>query len=158
MNQHSPIGHPKNKTPAQTIVTRRHPEAGFVIAWTDGSTFPNPGPGGWGFRIEPPGGEPIERHGGVRSTTNNRMELFAIINAVAESPRELGVIVRTDSQLCVLCATGSWRRKNNIELWARLDSLCRGRIVLYEWWRGHAGTPGNERADQLALSGRLANS
>lgn len=141
-----------NKENAQTIVTRRHPTAGYAVAWTDGACDPNPGPGGWGYRLEVEGAVAVEKYGGELETTNNRMELQAIIEAIADGPEN--IIVRTDSQLCLLCAIGRWKRKTNIDLWVALDGVCRPRSVLFEWWRGHCGTPGNERADELAEIGR----
>ncbi len=156
MNHHSPMSAQKRKGNVQTIVTHRHQTAGFVVAWTDGSVYPNPGPGGWGYSIEGLGGVPLEGCGGdAGDTTNNRMELMAILMALRAIERRHSVIIRTDSQLCMLCGIGLWRRKNNTDLWRELDVECDGRIVVYEWWRGHVGTIGNERADALAGQGRL---
>lgn len=101
---------------------------------------------------------PVEAFGGEADTTNNRMELRAIIEAIRHAPRGVPLIVRTDSQLCVLCAVGRWKRKVNLDLWADLERAVYGlgAAVVFEWWRGHAGTPGNERADELAAVGREA--
>lgn len=155
VNHHSPMSAPLRKGNVQTVVTHRHQTAGFVVAWTDGSVYPNPGPGGWGYRIEGMGLEVEGAGGDATETTNNRMELTAILMAVRIVNRQLPVIIRTDSQLCMLCGMGLWRRKNNTDLWRELDVECDGRIVVYEWWRGHVGTVGNERADALAGQGRL---
>ncbi len=159
MNAHLPMFWKKVKRPAsvaQAAVAHRHPEAGWVIAWTDGAVEPNPGWGGWGYRLEHPDlAAPIEGYGGEPDTTNNRMELLAIIEAVTAVPRQFDrIIVRTDSQLCVLCGIGLWAKKANVDLWGRLDDALEHRQMVYEWWRGHAGTPGNERADELAAIGR----
>jgi ribonuclease HI len=152
MNLYSPS---KSSTePVQTIVTRRHPEAGCLIAWTDGACEPNPGAGGWGYRLEIDGAMFFEDYGGELETTNNRMELSAIVEAVAYHDTR-PIIVRSDSQLCVLCAVGRWKRKTNLDLWRALDARCNRREVFFEWWRGHCGTPGNERADELAQIGRM---
>jgi ribonuclease HI len=157
VNEHSSSFIPSiRKIDAQTFVTRRHDIEGAAIAWTDGSCFPNPGPGGWGVFIEVEGGSSIECFGGEADTTNNRMEMLAIVKAVEVAPRDVPLIVRTDSQLCVLCAVGRWKRKTNVDLWVKLADLCDGRTVIFEWWRGHCGTPGNERADALAGMGRSA--
>lgn len=129
---------------------------GAWVAWTDGACEPNPGWGGWGVSIvSPDGAAPIEDCGGERETTNNRMELLAIIEALRRSPRDAPVVVCTDSQLCLLCAVGRWKRKTNLDLWAALRDECEGRVVVFEWHRGHVGTIGNERADELASMGRL---
>lgn len=141
-----------NREDVQTIVTRRHDTDGFAIAWTDGACEPNPGPGGWGYLLEVDGETVAEKFGGEPETTNNRMELLAIIQAIADGPEN--IIIRTDSQLCLLCAIGRWKRKTNLDLWQALDAVCRPRTVVFEWWRGHCGTPGNERADELAGMGR----
>jgi ribonuclease HI len=152
MNLHSPRH--VTKEHVQTIVTRRHNIENAQVAWTDGACEPNPGRGGWGLLIE--GDKPIEQFGGEIETTNNRMELRAIIEAVRYSKRLKPLIVRTDSQLCLLCAVGRWKRKTNLDLWQSLDGAVAGlgAMVVYEWWRGHCGTPGNERADELAAMGR----
>lgn len=144
-----------NTDSVQTIVTKRHQVGNAVIAWTDGACEPNPGIGGWGFMLDL-GGQTFERFAGEVETTNNRMELVAVIEAVENAPRTRPLIVCTDSQLTLLCAVGRWKRKANGDLWQRLDRACAGRVVVYEWWRGHCGTVGNERADELAAMGRAA--
>jgi ribonuclease HI len=97
-----------------------------------------------------------EDFGGERDTSNNRMEMRAIIEALNACGKASEVIVRTDSQLVVLCAVGRWKKRANLDLWAEMADLCRWRSVVFEWWRGHSGTPGNERADYLANQGRLS--
>lgn len=144
---------------------KQHPEAahvswraaieGAVKVWTDGACEPNPnGHGGWGFTATLPNGQVVEACGGEPDTTNNRMEMLAIIEALERLPRDVPLVVCTDSQLCVLCATGRWKRKANLDLWLRMHELCDGRPVVFEWHKGHAGTVGNERADELAAMGR----
>ncbi len=123
----------------QTYVTKRHETEGRLIAWTDGSCEPNPdGYGGWGVVIEKEGETIAEYRGGEGETTNNRMEMLAAIMAIKNTTGP--VIVRTDSQLVLLCATGRWNRKANLDLWKMLDEVSAGREVMYEWWRGHIGT------------------
>lgn len=143
------------------IVTRRLATEGRVIAWTDGACEPNPGWGGWGIRLEGEGFV-TEARGGACDTTNNRMELLAIVEAVQREKTGKPMIVRTDSQLCVICAVGLWKRRTNHDLWDALGKAVMRRIerdskslVMFEWWRGHVGTAGNERADELAQIGRL---
>jgi ribonuclease HI len=101
-----------------------------------------------------PEGQADEGFGGEANSSNNRMEMTAILQAVLASRAGSRVIVRTDSQLCVLCAVGHWKRKKNLDLWTLLDEAAKDREVVYEWWRGHVGTPGNEAADRLAERGR----
>lgn len=80
------------------------------------------------------------------------MEMLAVIEAIRRTTGD--IIIRTDSQLVLLCATGRWKRKANLDLWAVYDKVSAGRNIMFEWWRGHIGTPGNERADELAEIGR----
>jgi ribonuclease HI len=126
---------------------------GEVIAYTDGACHGNPGPGGWGFRLEWPDGTVEEGSGGAVATTNNRMELTAIGEAVrafrARSVPGMTILVRTDSLLCLNQLSGGWKRKVNRDLFAIVDPLI-DRRVRFEWVRGHNGDPGNERADRLA--------
>ena len=141
----------------QTIVTKRHEiKSGTTVAWTDGACEPNPdGDGGWGVVLECDGQMVEEIWGGEGNTTNNRMEMMAVIEAIRGTVGD--VLIRTDSQLVLLCAIGRWKRKANLDLWAIYDSVSAGRNIMFEWWRGHIGTPGNERADELAGIGRLEN-
>ena len=143
----------------QTLVTQRFETSGAVVAWTDGACEPNPdGDGGWGVRLEWDSDKINEFANGEAMTTNNRMELTAIIESVKRSPVDRDLIIRTDSQLCIFCAVGYWKRKANLDLWAALDTAMQTHkpgLVKFEWWRGHIGTAGNERADELASIGRL---
>lgn len=131
---------------------RRHPVHGVTVAWTDGACEPNPGDGGWGVVVEMNGVTQREYSGSERNTTNNRMELVAVIEAIERTTGK--VVIRTDSQLVLLCAIGRWKRKKNIDLWERYAKVASGRDILFEWWRGHSGTHGNERADKLACEAR----
>lgn len=135
-----------------------------LLAYTDGGCRGNPGPGGWGFvLIDPRTGNALERAGGAPTTTNNRMEMLACIEALSAIQLDTAsVIVRTDSQLliksCSLWLPGwkarGWRRKDgpllNVDLLQRLDELQSRRAVRFEWVRGHAGERGNEHVDRLA--------
>jgi ribonuclease HI len=138
-----------------------------IEIFTDGSCDPNPGPGGWGFAAFR-GAEGIhEACGGDAATTNNRMELIAIIRALKWLDQRQPAILWTDSQYCQKGCTvwrHGWKRKSwtrgpknalaNAELWQMLDALLDARIVDVRWTRGHVGTVGNERADELADFGR----
>jgi ribonuclease HI len=141
-------------------------EAGAVVEiWTDGACKGNPGPGGWGALLRS-GSSERELFGGARDTTNNRMELMAVIEALAALKRSCEVIVHTDSQYVKLGITEwlrQWERRGwktadrkpvkNIELWQQLDQQVQRHSVQWRWVRGHSGDPGNERADALANRG-----
>ena len=110
----------------------------------------NPGgAGGWAAVIVEDGSERVLQ-GGEESTTNNRMEMLAIIKGLEAVPRGAQVIVYSDSQYVVNTMTRNWKRNANRDLWRMLDAQVRGRAVRWQWVRGHAGHPMNERADSLA--------
>lgn len=136
-----------------------------VVIYTDGACKGNPGPGGWGAWLRW-GEHEKELFGGEPNTTNNRMELTAVIEALALLKRRTPVAVYTDSEYVkngITTWIHNWKRRGwrtadnkpvkNDELWKRLDSLVAGHEVQWHWVRGHTGDPGNERADQLANRG-----
>ncbi|WP_088279444.1 ribonuclease HI [Ideonella sp. A 288] len=136
-----------------------------VVIYTDGACKGNPGPGGWGAWLRW-GEHEKELFGGDPATTNNRMELTAVIEALASLKRHSPVAVYTDSEYVKNgittwihgWKTRGWRTANkqpvkNIDLWQRLDALVASHEVQWHWVRGHTGDPGNERADQLANRG-----
>ena len=136
-----------------------------VEIWTDGACKGNPGPGGWGALLRS-GATERELFGGARDTTNNRMELTAVIEALGALKRSCSVIVHTDSQYVKLGITEwlrNWERRGwktadrkpvkNVELWQQLDQQVQRHAVQWRWVRGHSGDPGNERADALANRG-----
>jgi len=136
-----------------------------VEIWTDGACKGNPGPGGWGALLRQ-GRHEKELCGGEAGTTNNRMELTAVIEALKALKRPCHVVVHTDSQY-VQKGMGewlpNWKRRGwrtadkkpvrNADLWQALDALVAQHRVEWRWVRGHAGDPGNERADALANKG-----
>ncbi len=141
-----------------------------LIAYTDGACSGNPGPGGWGVLIQARRGDAIvkerELSGGEAQTTNNRMELMAAITALETLSRPSPVTVVTDSAYVKNGVTSwihGWKRNGwrtadrkpvkNAELWQRLDAAQARHQVRWEWVKGHAGHPGNERADALARAG-----
>lgn len=130
-------------------------EAKSVIAYADGSCLGNPGPGGWGVVIIEADGRMRELSGGVRSTTNNRMEITAAIEALRNLPPGISILIRTDSQYLVKTMTLGWKRSANPDLWRELDAEVARHRVRWEWVRGHAGDPMNERADALARNAAL---
>ena len=137
------------------------------FAWTDGSCEPNPGIGGWGFLSLCAEGKITERCGGYLQTTNNRMELIAVLEALKDVPDGTRITVFSDSQYVVNGVNlwrHNWRRKGwsrgpepvaNLDLWLVIDEQCNRLQLTMHWVRGHNGDPGNERADQLANLGRL---
>jgi ribonuclease HI len=153
------------------LVDEAPPAGGHVTApatieiWTDGACRGNPGPGGWGALMRS-GSHVRELHGGERDTTNNRMELTAVIEALAAVKRTGHVVIHTDSQYVKLGITewmAQWKRRGwktsdnkpvkNLDLWQRLSELAAAHRVDWRWVRGHAGDQGNERADALANLG-----
>lgn len=137
----------------------------LVEIYTDGACKGNPGPGGWGALLRWRGHE-RELFGGDPATTNNRMELTAVIRALEALTRESTVVVHTDSQY-VQKGISEWlpgwkargwmtsdrKPVRNADLWRELDALARRHQIEWRWVRGHAGHPENERADALANRG-----
>jgi len=136
-----------------------------VEVFTDGACRGNPGPGGWGAILRAKGKEK-ELWGGEAATTNNRMELTAVIRALEALTRPSRVNLYTDSQYVQKGISEwihSWKRRGwktadknpvkNEDLWRRLDELAAQHEVEWHWVRGHSGHPENERADELANRG-----
>ena len=126
--------------------------AGMINIYTDGGSQDNPGPGGWAAVIEHDG-QKRELSGRESWTTNNRMEVTAAIKGLEATPEGSSVTIHSDSRYLVTTMSRGWKRNVNTDLWDRLDALVANRSVAWQWVRGHAGHPQNERADQLA-SGR----
>ncbi|MBW4973926.1 ribonuclease HI [Roseovarius mucosus] len=141
-----------------------------LYAYTDGACSGNPGPGGWGVLMRAMDGDAIlkerELSGGEADTTNNRMELWAAIAALEALSRPSTITIVTDSAYVKNGVTGwmhGWKRNGwrtadkkpvkNVELWQRLDEAQKRHTVTWEWVKGHAGHPENERADELARAG-----
>lgn len=117
-----------------------------IVVYTDGACSGNPGPGGWGVVFT--NGD--ELFGGESGTTNNRMEMTAVIEALKQTPEGSNVTVFTDSQYVIKTFTENWKIKKNQDLWEILKPLVEKRHVKWEWVKGHNGDPLNERADTLA--------
>lgn len=122
------------------------------VAYADGSCIGNPGPGGWGALVIDPDGTTREYAGADPSTTNNRMEITAAIEALRAMPAGAEVKLHSDSQYVVKTMTLGWKRRENLDLWRLLDHEALRRRVRWEWVRGHNGDPLNERVDELARS------
>ncbi len=122
-----------------------------IHLYTDGAASGNPGPGGWGA-VLCCGSLRKEMSGGYSLTTNNRMELLAVIKGL-EAIRWQGAEVEiwSDSQYVVNTVTQGWKRKKNHDLWAQYDALAGRFRLTFTWIRGHAGHPENERCDRLAV-------
>jgi len=133
-----------------------------VVIYTDGACSGNPGPGGWGsvmlYR-----GHRRELSGGEKRTTNNRMEMMAVIAALETLKRSCKVCVHTDSTYVMKGMTEwleNWKARGwktaakkpvlNEDLWRRLDEAAARHEVEWRWVKGHSGVPENERADELA--------
>jgi len=141
------------------------PELTPVDVYTDGACRGNPGPGGWGALLRY-GDHERELWGGERATTNNRMELLAVIRALETLKRGCAVRLHTDSQYVQKGITEwihNWKKRGwktaarepvkNADLWRALDEQAGRHRVDWIWVRGHAGHEGNERADALANRG-----
>ena len=137
----------------------------MVDLYADGACKGNPGPGGWGVLLRS-GGREKEIYGGEAQTTNNRMELMAVIEGLRSLKERSTVRVTTDSQYVQKGITEwihNWKRRGwltadrkpvkNVDLWKALDEAARGHHVEWHWVKGHAGHPENERADALANKG-----
>ena len=141
-----------------------------LFVYTDGACSGNPGPGGWGALMIARDGDTVlkerELCGGEGHTTNNRMELLGAINALEVLERASTLTIITDSAYVKNGVTtwihgwkrNGWRTANkkpvkNVELWQRIDEAQARHDVTWEWVKGHAGHPENERADELARRG-----
>lgn len=136
-----------------------------VEIYTDGACRGNPGPGGWGVWMIS-GNHEKELFGGVANTTNNRMELMAVIEALRALKRPCRVVIHTDSQYVQKGISEwihnwkirGWRTADkklvkNVDLWKELDQAREQHNIDWRWIKGHAGHDGNEKADQLANKG-----
>ncbi len=135
------------------------------MLFTDGACSGNPGPGGYGTLLVH-GPHRKELSGGFRRTTNNRMELLAVITGLESLKRSCRVAVYTDSNYIVQAVNKGWARKwrslgwmrnkkdraENPDLWERLLALCELHDVTFQWVRGHAGHPENEHVDKMAVA------
>ncbi|HEX2903879.1 MAG TPA: ribonuclease HI [Jatrophihabitans sp.] len=139
-----------------------------VVMYTDGACKGNPGPGGWGVWLRS-GERERELFGGEKLTTNNRMELTAVIEGLNALTRPCQVELYLDSQYVRQGITQwihNWKKRGwvtadrkpvkNAELWRALDEATQRHTISWHWVKGHAGDPGNEKADALANAGVLS--
>jgi ribonuclease HI len=147
-------------------MNEKHPLPEVTI-YTDGACSPNPGPGGWGAVILEEGKSPHELSGFGGNSTNNRMELTAVISALAEIKNPHRITIYTDSQYVKNGITSwitGWQKKNwqtadkkpvkNVDLWKALLKQVERHHISWKWVRGHAENKWNERADELAVAAR----
>ncbi|WP_287128037.1 ribonuclease HI [Candidatus Cyanaurora vandensis] len=137
----------------------------LIRIYTDGACIGNPGPGGYAAIIDDPVTGERELTGGYAHTTNNRMEMLAVIRGLVDLPGARKVMVYSDSQYVINGITKGWAKKwkannwikadkkpaLNPDLWQQLLDLCQQHQVTFEWVRGHSGHPQNERCDRLAV-------
>jgi len=137
-----------------------------VFLFSDGACSGNPGPGGWGVLLRY-GAREKELSGAEPATTNNRMELLAVIQGLEALRRPMRVCICTDSQYVMKGITewlAGWKQRGwktadrqpvkNVDLWQRLEAALAPHQVEWQWVRGHNGHPENERVDQLATAAR----
>jgi ribonuclease HI len=171
-NRRTPAGdgpkhHRKTARDASLSERRRdtpggHAKTAVVEIFTDGACSGNPGPGGWGAILRSKSRE-MELSGNDRDTTNNRMEMKAVIEALKRLRKPSQVVVHTDSQYVKNGITSwlpKWKRNGwitstkkpvkNADLWKSIDALCSKHSVRWVWVPGHSGHPENERCDELA--------
>lgn len=141
-----------------------------IYLYTDGACSGNPGPGGWAYILHHPAtGAVRKKSGGAGRTTNNRMEMRAVIHGLAAVKRPCRVTVVTDSQYVARGAAEwleGWKAKNwrtagkkrvkNADLWRRLDALLATHDVRFQYVAGHRGHPENEQCDQMAVAAAQA--
>jgi len=136
-----------------------------VQIYTDGACRGNPGVGGWGATLSY-NGKLKEIYGGEQATTNNRMEMMAVIKALGALTKASEVTLHSDSKYVLQGINDwmpNWKKKNwktaakkpvkNVDLWKQIDQLMQGHNIDWVWVKGHSGNPGNERADELANLG-----
>ena len=126
-----------------------------IDLYTDGSCLGNPGPGGWAYLLRTPG-KNFREQGGAAHTTNNRMELLAVIEGMREIDKKhkdtTQITVHSDSSWVVKTMTDNWKRKKNLDLWEQLLPLLHDKNVKWQWVKGHAGHPENEDCDVRAYA------
>jgi ribonuclease HI len=158
----------ETKPPQSSILDPQSSSLPHVQLYTDGACSGNPGPGGWAFILRhPASGKEIERAGAAADTTNNRMELQAVIEGLAALKMQSRVDLYTDSEYVrrglaewmAKWKANGWRRKEgrdfkpvkNVEQWQQLDKLVREHAIEFHRVAGHSGHPENDRCDRLAV-------
>lgn len=121
-----------------------------IVVYTDGSCIPNPGRGGWAFIAKL--GDNFELHGSgvVEKSTNNRMELTAVLEPLEALSEFRNLHIHSDSQTTIKCAKKIWKRKSNIDLWDKYDILSKGKSIRWTYVPAHSGIEYNELVDKMA--------
>ena len=122
----------------------------MILIYTDGSCLSNPGPGGWAAIILD-GESKMILKGGEKNTTNNRMEMMAVISGLESVTNNDDVTIYSDSKYVINSITLGWKRKANLDLWELLDQQLIGKNVEWEWVKGHSGDKYNDEADHIAF-------
>jgi ribonuclease HI len=125
-----------------------------ITIYTDGSSLGNPGPGGWGAVIKE-GADKVEISGSESYSTNNRMEMKAIIEAMNwikyHRKEDAMITLYSDSSLIINSLNNNWKRKSNLDLWDEMDEAVTGLNIIFKWVKGHAGIEENEICNDLAI-------
>jgi ribonuclease HI len=120
-----------------------------ITIYTDGSSLKNPGPSGWAYLMFI-GGSQLQCAGGEKHSTNNRMELMAVIKSLEILEDYSFITVVSDSQLTIKCAKGEWKRKANVDLWDKFNLVSKTKEIEWKWVKAHNGDEFNEVVDKLA--------
>ena len=123
----------------------------MITIYTDGSCLKPNGPSGWACVILKNNYE-YHLSDGVEQSTNNRMELMAVIEALRFLEEDDECLIYSDSKLVINCAQNIWKRNKNIDLWRIYDEIAKTKTIHYEWVKGHSGNHYNEIVDKLAVS------
>ncbi|MDX2159732.1 MAG: ribonuclease H [bacterium] len=128
-----------------------------IVLYTDGACSGNPGPGGYAAIVVAydADGSPVKEKivtGGAKHTTNNQMEIRAVIDGLRALETPTAVTIVSDSQYVIYTMTKNWKRNKNQDLWEQLDDLVSLHKVKWTYVKGHAGHAYNERCDQLAVA------
>lgn len=120
--------------------------------YTDGSCLKNPGNGGWAFIFINKNNDEIHMSDYEENTTNNRMEMKAVIEGLKFLEKNEKCIIYTDSLLVINCATKKWKRKSNLDLWKEYENASFNKNIEFAWVKGHSGNEYNEKVDKMAFN------
>jgi ribonuclease HI len=123
----------------------------LIEIYTDGACLNNPGPGGWGVIILE-NGIKTTIGGNEKQTTNNRMEITAVIEGLKKISKKTTIKIFSDSTYVINTMTKNWKRNKNKDLWNILDNEVLDKDIVWEWVKGHAGNQFNEEADNIAYN------